>query len=314
MLLHFANFFSFIKLIQGLEKLNDQTTREYFRSTNRHQNIKNATLHQIILRRIRIEAFETNGHLYTIHQTKDSKLLKKNDREIPTSSSSSEEVEEMDEKSEAEPEITETYTNLDSIKIINTNPLPGQSSKEQLLQGIWLNDTDIFSFMIKLKRMFPNIQGMEDPVVIKHQPHMIDKMKDFYRILHSRSNHWILITGNSDSNELNIYDSLYRRKIEDELGDTISKIVTSNVVQNDHITFRVQRVQKQNLDFCGYFALSNLTALCFGLDPELLLFDENQIRAHFISIIYNFQPLTMFPHVLKTKKTGKLKTIVFEVP
>ena len=58
-------------------------------------------------------------------------------------------------------------------------------------------------------------------------------------------------------------------------------------------------MQKANL--CGYFSLANAMALCFGLDPEELIFAENAIRDHFINIMFYNQEMSMFPHSVKKK-------------
>ncbi len=57
---------------------------------------------------------------------------------------------------------------------------------------------------------------------------------------------------------------------------------------------------------CGYFSLANATALCYKLDPETMEFDENKIRQHYINIMFNNFPLTMFQFTQKKKFNWKI--------
>ena len=110
-----------------------------------------------------------------------------------------------------------------------------------------------------------------------------------------------------------IYDSLYRGEIETILGQAISNIVIPEIKQKGFLIFRVQRVTLQKKTFCGYLSLANLTALCFGLDPETLLFDEHEIREHYLKITFESEPLTMFPYYSKRKSSIKNNLIKFKL-
>ena len=123
----------------------------------------------------------------------------------------------------------------------------------------------------------------------------------------SRENHWVLIAGGLkiQGEDLCIFDSKYRGSIENELGENVAKILLPTIKEKGFITFRVQRVTLQKRNFCGYFSLANLCALCFGLDPEALLFDEDEIRDHYIKIVYDNHDLTMFPYSSKRKSSVK---------
>ena len=83
--------------------------------------------------------------------------------------------------------INTTYETHQNSILLNNN----MTSKQKLLNDPWLNDADIYNFMIKLKILFPDIKGMENPILLSHQPDVIEKTRDFNRILLSRSNHWV---------------------------------------------------------------------------------------------------------------------------
>ena len=63
---------------------------------------------------------------------------------------------------------------------------------------------------------------------------------------------------------------------------------------------------------CGYFSLANATALCYKLDPETMEFDENKIRQHYINIMFNNFPLTMFQFTQKKSLTERFFTVLNE--
>ncbi len=50
------------------------------------------------------------------------------------------------------------------------------------------------------------------------------------------------------------------------------------------------------------FGLANATALCYGLDPETLVFDPKELIEHFIDIVYERKALSMFPYKTKRNK------------
>ena len=189
------------------------------------------------------------------------------------------------------------------------------TSRERLLDDAWLDDRDIFNFMIRLKEIFPNWKGLEDPIVICYTPEKIEKCHKFYRAMLSNKNHWIVVAGGLQIQgvDLCIYDSAYRDLVEKDLGQTISKYLLPEITNKGYIIFKVPRVSLQKRTFCGYFCLANITALCFDLDPEKLHFDELELREHYIQIVFESKPLTMFPFSSKRVSSYKKPLIKFEL-
>ncbi len=62
------------------------------------------------------------------------------------------------------------------------------------------------------------------------------------------------------------------------------------------VSYRLANVQRQSDDLCGYFACAFATAICYGLDPEIIFFKENEIVEHFINILYRNKKFEMFPY------------------
>jgi len=162
-----------------------------------------------------------------------------------------------------------------------------------LRRGDWLDDEDIFKFEKRLQAKYPHVNGLENPIIITHMPGSIIKANDFIRIVHCKR-HWICVKGHEGVVE--IYDSLPRSKIDKFLGNILKKIISSNFL--NEITFKavIKNVQIQKGENCGFFALAFAYALCIGLDPEEMHFDEEKIRNHYFDIIFNNKEMNMFPY------------------
>ncbi len=185
----------------------------------------------------------------------------------------------------------------------------GFLTEMQLRNDEWLSDQEIFAFLNKIKEYLNanniRFQGLNDPTVLTalRTDNINMRQENFVEVLNSNNNHWVCVAAglNIGNEDLCLFDSMPRREIDTELGTTCSLITTLPRLEKGHIIFRVQKVSKQRANFCGYFALANAMAICLGLDPETLIYDENQLRNHFISIIYHNQPVTMLSYTLKKK-------------
>ena len=179
----------------------------------------------------------------------------------------------------------------------------GKLTVNQLISGAWLTDTEINLFLELLRKQFKHVNGLEDPLMITHENYMkkyfksIKKADDFIRVMISNDNHWVCVAGGLyvEDEDVCLYDSSPRNGIDNVLGKNLANVVSDRVKSRGVIRVRLQNTQKQQASFCGYFALANATAVCYGIDPERILFDENQIRQHFIDCVYNGKKLSMFP-------------------
>ena len=176
----------------------------------------------------------------------------------------------------------------------------GKLTVQELLNGAWLTDTEINLFLNLLRKEFKNVNGLEDPLFISNDFGRIKKTEYFIRVVISNNNHWVCIAGgiygdDDEEEDIFLFDSSPRNVIDKVLGENIGNCLTNRRKSKGKILIRLQNTQKQQDCFCGYFALANATALCFGIDPETLLFDELAIRQHFIDCVYRGKKLTMFP-------------------
>jgi len=161
-------------------------------------------------------------------------------------------------------------------------------------------------------------QGLRDPTVLTalRINNINIRLENYVEVLNSNNNHWVCVSAglNISNEDICLFDSMSRNVIDRQLGTTCSLITVLTRLEKGHLIFRNQKVSRQQGHFCGYFALANAMALCLGLDPESLIFDENQLQNHFINIVYHNQPMAMFPHRVK-KRINKThnKILIFEL-
>ena len=162
---------------------------------------------------------------------------------------------------------------------------------DQLKQSEWLTDIEINAYLKLLRTQFPDIKGLDDPVVSKNL-NIDDGKEDYVQVVLSRNNHWICLKAKFDR-EIFLYDSLDRTEVDDPLKVAIEKMYTPN----GFIFIVFKRVQKQQKQLCGYFALAFATALCFQKNPEYMIFKEDLLIEHYINCIRENQAQE-FPHFI----------------
>ena len=115
---------------------------------------------------------------------------------------------------------------------------------------------------------------------------------EFIQVLHSNSNHWIVIsTIGTNNSEVMIYDSLYITVLQDVRCQISSLICTPN----RSIRLKIVDVVKQSgMNDCGLFAVAYVTTLSFGIDPGKLVFNQANMRKHLESCLEN-EHFTLFP-------------------
>ncbi len=184
-------------------------------------------------------------------------------------------------------------------------------------------------FLLKLKEYNSNhgikVNGLTDPALIASLPLRDDyaRPNKFIEVVMSNSNHWVCVASGLPMDpadgpdvDISLFDSMPRTYIDAQLGTTCALMVSQDRLRNkSHLTFRVPTVQEQKSDLCGYYALANAMALCLGLDPEMLVFNESDLREHFISVMFDQKPMSMFPHekmLIKVNQLAKYQTFQLE--
>ena len=107
--------------------------------------------------------------------------------------------------------------------------------------------------------------------------------------------HWnVVSTIGCKENEIKLYDSIYINSIA---SDTAASIASLLHLSSDTVNVDIMNVQRQgNGSDCGLFSIAFMTALCYGMDPTQILFDQSALRHHLITS-FEKKAMTPFPEV-----------------
>ncbi len=158
-----------------------------------------------------------------------------------------------------------TWTVVEGISLTMEDKMILASNK-------WLSDSHVSAAQFLLKKQHPNISGFEPPTLQYTRTFSVHKGKDFIQCLHVLSNHWILISSvGCPANVILVYDSMNTRL------STSNKAIVADLLQSEHhITIKYVKTQYQKgYSDCGLFAIANAVAICNGLSPEYLKYDQN---------------------------------------
>lgn len=117
-------------------------------------------------------------------------------------------------------------------------------------------------------------------------------------------NHWIFIsTIGCKKDDIEIYDSLQTiLTLQSEI--VIARYFHS---ENSHIVMKFVNIAMQNGSTeCGLYAIANMTALAFGQDPALLVFNQNSLRTH-LGECFEAGYIQPFPAVKKRRIKKRIK-------
>ena len=183
----------------------------------------------------------------------------------------------------------------------------GHQTHKQILQSSrWLDDLLITASQNLLHQQHPEVGSLQPPVLAT-QLAMEPQGGEFIQIVNIK-NHWItLSTVGCQPGHINIYDSLHM-SIPKAVKELIADLMQW---KGKEITINYCDVQWQiGADDCGIFAIAFATAICNGLDPASIVFDQVQLRKHLMTCLNN-RVLTPFPErsrkrITKVAKKEKL--------
>ena len=100
--------------------------------------------------------------------------------------------------------------------------------------------------------------------------------------------HWVLLLTDmsceQDTQAL-IYDSAHYNRVSAHIEKVIAQLMSpsKNLIQ---VRWMESDRQRNSMD-CGVYAIANMVAIAFGLDPIRITFDKNLIRMHLLECIKN---------------------------
>jgi hypothetical protein len=168
-----------------------------------------------------------------------------------------------------------TSSKSDDLNVTTFDP-KGKLTIEQLRAGEWLTDTEIECFLKHLRKSFHKL-GLEDPLILSREPQRVAVLNRFVRVVISKAYHLVVVASCNtqfEKGDIVLLDSSIRSKIDSDLGTVVAYTINPIIKTKGRIVFKLLKTQKQSSCVCGYFALANATALCYGFDPETLVFDQ----------------------------------------
>ena len=155
-----------------------------------------------------------------------------------------------------------------------------------------------------LKKQFEHVGGLQNTLMQRKSPLQVqDVHQTILQVIHVRNSHWVAlqVTGNTVS----LYDSAYNTISKDAF-EVIAKLVWC---KDTAIAINVMNVAKQaGSSDCALFALANVTCLALGIDPLAVVFDQQQLRSHFVSTLETGHA-TAFPVVKKRRPATKVNRV-----
>ena len=128
-----------------------------------------------------------------------------------------------------------------------------------------------------LAQNFPEIGGLQDTIKQEAPEYRISTEK-FVQVLNFGRCHWAALT--NDGSEVKLMDSLCSELTSDD------KRLIAEILHSPLPFISVKQLnvhQQRGSSDCGLFALAFVTAVCHGIDPTSLYFDQDSMRAHLMN-------------------------------
>ena len=136
--------------------------------------------------------------------------------------------------------------------------------KNILESGGWLNDQHITAAQNLLKKQYPLINGLQNPVLGSQLMFSIMPSDGVQIINHQ--NHWTCIsTIGCHPGHIDVYDSLYSNLSSPSAVQQVCNLLHT---KEDKLTVRMRNVQIQSgASDCRLFSIAFVVCLCQGQDP-----------------------------------------------
>ena len=142
--------------------------------------------------------------------------------------------------------------------------------------GHELNDKIIYAAQNVLRQQFPNIHGLQDPLLA--EKNRFDCVQgDAVQVHHTGSFHWV--TSFSNGSRVTICDSM-AGDLTENLQVQLSTIYRLLKVDNTLVINMKDVQQQEGGRQCGLFAIAFATEICFGKDPSHASFSEEYMADH----------------------------------
>ena len=139
-----------------------------------------------------------------------------------------------------------------------------ETDKTTIIAGKQLTDLHINFAQELLKMQFPLLTGLQSTLIISEHRKW-PATSGYLQIMHTRGNHWIVVSNIGCSPKVQVFDSLYS-SIDDTTVKLLTKVFGANIV----VEMGNCPQQKGTAD-CGVFAIATCIALANGKQPGRFL-------------------------------------------
>ena len=151
-----------------------------------------------------------------------------------------------------------------------------------------LTDKHMLAAQQLLKNRFPANNGFRDTLTLEKT--RTPEQTPYIQILHVDNNHWIIVAANSPAGPVDVYDSLNTTQLSEKTLKVINRYDGSSC------TVKLMNMQRQKgSKDCGLFAIATATSLCFGDDPRMILYSQDNLRPHLLDCL-TAEEISPFPH------------------
>ena len=140
-----------------------------------------------------------------------------------------------------------------------------------------------------LKKRFPENHGFLDTLTLATKcapeiPYVHGQT------VHVNNNHWITISASNSAEHVEAYDSLNATKVSEQTLKLINRYHGSSC------TVKLMNMQQQKgSKDCGLFAIATATSICYGDDPTMLVYSQDELRQHLLDC-FATEEISPFPH------------------
>ena len=168
-----------------------------------------------------------------------------------------------------------------------------QADRDILDSNNWLNDRHIEAVHFLLKKQFPNLLGLQNPIIAQGGTFDIIRGSNMLQILHCGSyKHWVtILTVSAPANTIFVFNSF-----DEDVPLSVIQQICSIVFcpeENLKIISKPIQIQKGGTD-CGLFAIANAVSIASGYDPTQIIYNQHSMRQH-LKNCYEHNHLSQFP-------------------
>lgn len=174
----------------------------------------------------------------------------------------------------------------------------------------WLNDSTIRAAQVCLHKQFPDVGGLDDPLLVAaHRKHYANQK--YVQVLHDGSCHWVAVSNlNASQSTVRLYDSLSHVPNSSLKG----QIAALSVCEEKQLVIECMKVARhKGVHHCELYALAFVTSELFGANPLCMTYNQELMRSHLKNCLEN-ECMQPFPATaIDVPISPILRTIAVEI-